>query len=213
MQTSWTPCEAPLLTIRQISSGSGQWMAWRRDHDLGYVQQCAQGVGERVVQLIIGADPERAGLRRLRARFNRKVRTRAGIQTSSLAVDARALWTRNSLSAKRRATCATRCQRMRAPIFGSFEAPASKYRIIRASTRSRQQRGSGPQGAQEEDAARGHFPRDEASRPLREAVREAGAREGGGGSARAQARSQEAAARGPPSDQAEAGSGAPRSAG
>ena len=36
----------------------------RRDHDLGHVQQWAQGAGRRVVQRIVGADPERAGLRR-----------------------------------------------------------------------------------------------------------------------------------------------------
>ena len=36
----------------------------RRDHDLGHVQQCAQGAGGRVVQRIVGADPERTGLRR-----------------------------------------------------------------------------------------------------------------------------------------------------
>src|ERR1700735_2004453 len=39
---------------------------WRPDHDLGHVQQCAQGAGGRVVQPIVGADPERAGLRRCR---------------------------------------------------------------------------------------------------------------------------------------------------
>jgi len=36
---------------------------------------------------------------------------------------------------------------------------------------SRQQCRSGPQGAQEEDAARGHFPRDETPRALRKTLR------------------------------------------
>src|ERR1700722_15582756 len=59
-----------------------------------------------------------------------------------------------------------------------FEAPASKYRIIRAGTRSRQQCRSSPQGPQEEDAAGGNLSRNEASRTLREAFREEGARKG-----------------------------------
>ncbi len=62
---------------------------------------------------------------------------------------------------------------------------ASARRNTRAGTRPRQQRRPGPQGAQEEDAARGHFPRNEASRPLRKAVREEGPSEGGSGSPRA----------------------------
>src|SRR5271166_4875722 len=70
-----------------------------------------------------------------------------------------------------------------------------KHRTSRAGTRSRQQCRSGPQGAQEEDAARGNFSRDEASRSLREAVRKEGARKGGGGAARAEAGAQEVAAR------------------
>ena len=44
--------------------------------------------------------------------------------------------------------------------------------MTRAGSRPRQQRRPSPQGAQEEDAARGHLPRDEAPRPLREAIRE-----------------------------------------
>src|ERR1700722_12725606 len=88
-----------------------------------------------------------------------------------------------------------------------FRGRASKYRIIRAGTRSRQQCRSGPQGPQEENATRGNFPRNEASRPLREALGEEGARKGRGRSARAQARSQEVATRGPASDETEAGPG------
>src|ERR1700727_3141893 len=59
-----------------------------------------------------------------------------------------------------------------------FRGPASKYRIVRAGTRSRQQCRSSPQGPQEEDATRRNLPRNEASRTLREALREEGAREG-----------------------------------
>jgi hypothetical protein len=33
-----------------------------RDHDLGHVQQCAQGAGGRVVQRIVGAGGRRTGL-------------------------------------------------------------------------------------------------------------------------------------------------------
>src|SRR5271166_6159435 len=79
--------------------------------------------------------------------------------------------------------------------FSALRGSASKHRVTRASTRSRQQCRSGPQGAQEKDAARGNFSRDEASRSLREAVRKEGARKGGGGAARAQAGAQEVAAR------------------
>src|SRR5262249_55042626 len=45
-----------------------------------------------------------------------------------------------------------------------------------AGSSPRQQRRSGPQGAQEEDAARGHFSGDEAPQLLRETLREARAR-------------------------------------
>src|ERR1700677_4019021 len=93
---------------------------------------------------------------------NKGTATLPWIRTRSRA-DSQALWTRNSLSAKGRATCAARCQRMRAPIFASLEARASEYRIVRAGTRSRQQCGSGPQSPQEENAARGNLPRNEAS--------------------------------------------------
>src|SRR5262245_26669625 len=56
----------------------------------------------------------------------------------------------------------------------------------RAGSRSRQQRRSGPQGAEEEDAARGDLPRDEAARPLRKTLRKARPREGGSHPSRAQ---------------------------
>src|ERR1700722_18122860 len=62
--------------------------------------------------------------------------------------------------------------------FRIFRGPASKYRIIRAGTRSRQQCRSGLQGPQEEDATRGNLSRNEASRTLREALREEGSRKG-----------------------------------
>src|SRR5579863_5065566 len=66
----------------------------------------------------------------------------------------------------------------------------------RAGTRSRQQRRSSPQGAQEEDAARGRLPRDEAPPQLRKAVRTPGPRKGRGGAARPQARAQASRTRG-----------------
>src|SRR5262249_30450388 len=74
----------------------------------------------------------------------------------------------------------------------------------------RQQCRSGPQGAEEEDAARGHFPRDEAPRPLRKTLREEGAREGGSDPPGAQARAQAHAARRSVADETEACSGRPR---
>src|SRR5262249_24143873 len=69
---------------------------------------------------------------------------------------------------------------------------------------------SGPQGAEEEDAARGHFPRDEAPRPLRKTLREKGAREGGSDPPGAQARAQAHAARRLVADEAAAHPGRPR---
>src|SRR5262249_13737860 len=66
----------------------------------------------------------------------------------------------------------------------------------RAGSRPRQQCRPGPQGAEEEDAARGHFPRDEAPRPLRKTLGKEGAREGGSDPPGAQARAQAHAARG-----------------
>src|SRR3979409_2459417 len=75
----------------------------------------------------------------------------------------------------------------------------------RAGSRPRKQRRPSPQGAEEEDAARGYFPRDEAPRPLRKALREEGPRKGRSGAPRAQAGPQEAAARRPAADEAEAG--------
>src|SRR5262249_56861132 len=74
----------------------------------------------------------------------------------------------------------------------------------RAGSRSRQQRRPGPQGAEEEDAARGYFPRDEAPRSLRKALRKEGPRKGGSDPPGAQARAQAHAARGSPADEAEA---------
>src|SRR6185437_6033965 len=64
---------------------------------------------------------------------------------------------------------------------------------------------SSPQGAEEEDAAGGYFPRDEAPRALRKALREEGPRKGGSRAPRAQAGPQEVAARRPAADEAEAG--------
>src|SRR5262249_4535864 len=71
----------------------------------------------------------------------------------------------------------------------------------RAGSRPRQQCRPGPQGAEEKDAARGYLPRDEAPRPLREAIGKEGAREGGGDPPRAQARAQAHPARGRPADE------------
>src|ERR1700745_872803 len=75
----------------------------------------------------------------------------------------------------------------------------------RAGSRPRQQCRPGPQGAEEKDAARGHFPRNEAPRPLREALREESPRKGRSRAPRAQAGPQEVAARRPAADEAEAG--------
>src|SRR5260370_10772800 len=74
----------------------------------------------------------------------------------------------------------------------------------RAGSRSRQQCRPGPQGAEEEDAARGDFPRDEAPRPLRKTLREEGAREGGSDPPGAQAGAQARAARRALAQQAQA---------
>src|SRR5262245_14883401 len=87
--------------------------------------------------------------------------------------------------------------------------PFTERGMPRAGSRPGQQRRPGPQGAQEEDAARGDFPRDEASRPLREAIRKEGPGEGGGDPPRPQARPQAHAARGPAADEAEAHTGRP----
>jgi hypothetical protein len=69
----------------------------------------------------------------------------------------------------------------KAPECGAFDPNPSGHqrRSKRASSGSRQQRRSSPEGAEEEDAARGHFPRDEASRSLRKAVGKEGSGEGG----------------------------------
>src|SRR5690606_13103391 len=66
----------------------------------------------------------------------------------------------------------------------------------RAGTRPRQQRRSGASGAQEEDAAGRHFPRDEDARTLRKAFGEARTRESRGCAPRPQARPQARPARG-----------------
>src|SRR5262249_17906601 len=60
------------------------------------------------------------------------------------------------------------------------------------------------QGAEKEDAARGHLPRDEAPRPLRKTLREEGPRKGGSRAPCSQACPQEAAARRVAADEAEA---------
>src|SRR5688500_19696799 len=60
-----------------------------------------------------------------------------------------------------------------------LDAPPSQDRISLASHRSRQQRRSGPESPQEEDAARRHLSRDEAPHRLRKTVREARPRKGG----------------------------------
>ena len=72
----------------------------------------------------------------------------------------------------------------------------------RAGHRQGQQCRPGAEGAEEEDAARGHLPRDEASRSLRKAIREEGAREGRRRPPRPQARPQARPARGPDPKQA-----------
>src|SRR5580698_3826978 len=66
-----------------------------------------------------------------------------------------------------------------------------------ADHRSRQQHRSGAEGAEEEDAARRHLPRDEAERPLRKAEREARARTRRGDPALSQAAAQARPARRP----------------
>src|SRR6266496_1057623 len=94
--------------------------------------------------------------------------------------------------------------------FGGGSAGSGTLRIsegrgtTRAGSRPRQQCRPGPQGAEEEDAARGHFPRDEAPRPLRKTLREEGAREGGSHPPGAQAGAQARATRGPAAQQAQA---------
>src|ERR1035437_5149463 len=88
--------------------------------------------------------------------------------------------------------------------------PLNQRGTPRAGTRPRQQCRPSPQGAEEEDATRGHLPRDEAPRPLRETLREESPREGGSHPPRPQARAQEIAARGPAADEA---SGDPRGPG
>src|ERR1035437_5557545 len=85
--------------------------------------------------------------------------------------------------------------------------PLNQRGTPRAGTRPRQQCRPSPQGAEEEDAARGHLPRDETPRPLREPLREESSREGGSHPPRPQARPQEDAARGSAADEA---SGDPR---
>src|SRR4029079_4194974 len=90
-----------------------------------------------------------------------------------------------------------RAARLKAPVLGGFSLNPSEHqrRSKRASSRSRQQRRPGPEGAQKEDAARGHFPRDETPRPLRKTIGKEGAEKGGGAPPGPQARAQEDAAR------------------
>src|SRR5579872_4642494 len=76
--------------------------------------------------------------------------------------------------------------------------------MTRAGSRPGQQRRPSPQGAEEEDAARGRIPRDEAPRPLRKAVGTQSAGTCGGDPPRPQARPQKAAARRSAADEAEA---------
>src|SRR5262249_44706099 len=83
----------------------------------------------------------------------------------------------------------------------------------RAGSRPRQQRRPGPQGAEEKDAARGDFPRDEAPRPLRKTIREESAGAGGGDPPRPQAGAQARPARRPVAGQAEAGDARSRRSG
>src|SRR5258705_6965072 len=75
----------------------------------------------------------------------------------------------------------------------------------RSGAGSRYQCRSSPEGAEEEGAARGYFPRDEVRRSLGKALREESPRKGGSHTPRAQARPQEAAARRSAADEAEAG--------
>src|SRR5665647_2188004 len=96
------------------------------------------------------------------------------------------------------------------PAHRRADQPLDRRGTPRAGTRPRQQCRPGSQGAEEEDAARGHLPRDEAPRPLRETLREESPREGGSHQPRPQARAQEIAARGPAADEA---SGDPRGPG
>src|SRR5260370_42586242 len=83
----------------------------------------------------------------------------------------------------------------------------SKRNTPRAGSRPRQQCRPSPQGAEEEDAARGRIPRDETPRPLRKTLREEGPGEDGSHPPRPQARPQKAATRGFAADEA---SGNPR---
>src|SRR5688572_20375010 len=90
------------------------------------------------------------------------------------------------------------------------DAPPSQDRISLASHRSRQQRRSGPESPQEEDAARGHLSRDEAPHRLRKAIRAARPREGGRHPPRQKTGAQAGAARGPPPRPEEADHRRPR---
>src|SRR6476619_4688862 len=78
--------------------------------------------------------------------------------------------------------------------FQNWTRPRAEKEYSFAGSRPRQQRRPGPQGAQEEDAARGHFPRDETPRPLRKTIRKESAGKGGSDPPGPQARAQEDAA-------------------
>src|SRR5438309_12072800 len=80
---------------------------------------------------------------------------------------------------------------------GAGRRAANRRETSGSDFRPRQQRRPGPQGAEEEDAARGLVPRDEAARALRKAVREARPSEGGSRAPGAQAGPQAGAARRP----------------
>jgi len=80
--------------------------------------------------------------------------------------------------------------------------PLRSKRKPSAGSRPRQQCRSGPQGVEEEDAARRRLPRDEAPKALRKALREENPGEGGSHPTRPQARTQKVAARRSTTDEA-----------
>src|SRR5438309_8396143 len=80
---------------------------------------------------------------------------------------------------------------------GAGRRAANRRETSGSDFRPRQQRRPGPEGAEEEDAARGLVPRDEAARALREALREARPPEGRGRAPRPQAGPQARPARRP----------------
>src|SRR5690606_11583825 len=118
------------------------------------------------------------------------------------AAKARALWTNGGSSAMSRryswwnpAAEAFAYGRMQTRIHRFEKQPLTG--TPRAGTRPRQQYRPGASRAEEEDAARRHFPRDEDARTLREAFREARTRKGRSGAPRTQAGAQARPARRP----------------